>query len=241
MQTTFVLCRLLIKRPSKGSNGRKRMNSGKAGPANSKRIVASLSPSLEVQAENYPIDECFETEDSDGTTSVTTTPAVECCDNNFIASAAMNQVAEMTNTEVMRKEIEFQHKTLVNFSTYLVHPRFFHQVDMQVVETNVVWTPFTSSSTEGAESDLTKASVSPASGEEVEDNHVTINQMAEPNHISDNADTITNDRVAEASDSEVRKTLMTELYILIPSVSFIYVSNIMLICRTQICSVPHQI
>ncbi|XP_062147519.1 NAC domain-containing protein 43-like [Alnus glutinosa] len=173
-QTTFVLCRL-FKRPNKGSNGRKRMCSGKAGPANSKRIAASLSPSLEVQAEDYPIDECFETEDSDGATSVTTTPAVEFGDNNFIASAAMNQVAEVTNTEV----------------------------DMQAVETNV-WTPFPSSSPEEAESGLIKASVSPASGEEEEGdhNHVTINQVAEPNHISDNAGTITNDQVAEASDSE---------------------------------------
>lgn len=117
MQNTFVLCRLFDKH-KKSAKGPKLNKPGSAisSPSSSKSSLEEAKSKLAVaseQAEDYrTIDECFDAEDSDRTESDTRAP-VEGGDNNFNASAAENQVAQVIDTEV-RKELSFRLKQLLN-------------------------------------------------------------------------------------------------------------------------------
>jgi hypothetical protein len=76
--------------PDKGSEGRKRKYTSKAGPAKSKRSAASASPALELQAiDRTATEEFLHSEISD------TIASVEYSDSN---SSAENQVAAKPNS-----------------------------------------------------------------------------------------------------------------------------------------------
>ncbi|KAE8077593.1 hypothetical protein FH972_016145 [Carpinus fangiana] len=143
MQNIFVLCRL-FKRTNNGGKGQKRKHSTEAGPAKSKRRAASESPALEGQAEDHPTtNESPHSENSDEMT-YDTIASVECGDTN---SSVGNPVLGMAHV-IADDQVDLQPETSLT----------------SLSDTAAVSSPITAKSpADEAESDLTKALVSPAS------------------------------------------------------------------------------